>query len=66
MLIIVIFIIEVFIGEVGEQKFGWKTFIPKFEFTTDNAAMIAIVGYLKYLEGDFAHHDIMASARLKI
>ncbi len=50
----------------GEQKFGWKTFIPKFEFTTDNAAMIAIVGYLKYLEGDFAHHDIMASARLKI
>jgi N6-L-threonylcarbamoyladenine synthase len=50
----------------GEQKFGWKTFIPKFEFTTDNAAMIAIVGYLKYLEEDFANQDIMASARLKI
>lgn len=50
----------------GEQKFGWTTYIPKFEFTTDNAAMIAIVGYLKYLENDFAKHDVMASARLKI
>ncbi|WP_418604470.1 tRNA (adenosine(37)-N6)-threonylcarbamoyltransferase complex transferase subunit TsaD [Hwangdonia sp.] len=50
----------------GEQKFGWTTYIPKFEFTTDNAAMIAIVGYLKYLEGDFAEQSIMASARLKI
>ncbi|WP_339895410.1 tRNA (adenosine(37)-N6)-threonylcarbamoyltransferase complex transferase subunit TsaD [uncultured Algibacter sp.] len=50
----------------GEQKFGWKTYIPKFEFTTDNAAMIAIVGYLKFLEGDFAEQDVVASARLKI
>ena len=50
----------------GEQKFGWTTYVPKFEFTTDNAAMIAIVGYLKYLEGDFAKKDVMASARLKI
>ena len=50
----------------GEQKFGWTTYVPKFEFTTDNAAMIAIVGYLKYLEGDFAKQDVMASARLKI
>ncbi|MFD2727572.1 tRNA (adenosine(37)-N6)-threonylcarbamoyltransferase complex transferase subunit TsaD [Hyunsoonleella rubra] len=50
----------------GEQKFGWTTYIPKFEYTTDNAGMIAIVGYLKYLEGDFAEQDVMASARLKI
>lgn len=50
----------------GEQKFGWATYIPKFEFTTDNAAMIAIVGYLKYLEKDFAKQDVTASARLKI
>jgi len=50
----------------GEHKFGWKTYVPKFEFTTDNAAMIAIVGYLKYLEGDFADQSIAASARLKI
>ena len=52
--------------KLGEQKFGWTTYIPKFEFTTDNAAMIAIVGYLKYLENDFAMQDVTASARLKI
>ncbi|GAA3580721.1 tRNA (adenosine(37)-N6)-threonylcarbamoyltransferase complex transferase subunit TsaD [Snuella lapsa] len=50
----------------GENKFGWTTYVPKFEFTTDNAAMIAIVGYLKYLEGNFAKQDVTASARLKI
>ncbi|OYX25172.1 MAG: tRNA (adenosine(37)-N6)-threonylcarbamoyltransferase complex transferase subunit TsaD [Flavobacteriales bacterium 32-35-8] len=50
----------------GEQKFGWTTYVPKFEFTTDNAAMIAIVGYLKYLDGDFAEQNVAASARLKI
>ncbi|QRM90096.1 tRNA (adenosine(37)-N6)-threonylcarbamoyltransferase complex transferase subunit TsaD [Lacinutrix sp. WUR7] len=50
----------------GEQKFGWTTYVPKFEFTTDNAAMIGIVGYLKYLEGDFTEQDVTASSRLKI
>lgn len=50
----------------SEQKFGWTTYIPKFEYTTDNAAMIAIVGYLKYLEGNFSENHITASARLKI
>ena len=50
----------------GEQKFGWTTYIPKFEYTTDNAGMIAIVGYLKYLENNFAQQNVMASARLKI
>lgn len=50
----------------GEQKFGWTTYIPKFEYTTDNAGMIGIVGYLKYLESDFAKQDVMASSRLKI
>lgn len=50
----------------AEQKFGWTSYIPKFEYTTDNAAMIAIVGYLKYLEKDFSNFDVMASARLKI
>ncbi len=50
----------------GEKQFGWTTYVPKFEFTTDNAAMIAIVGYLKYLEEDFAKQDVTASARLKI
>ncbi len=50
----------------AEQTFGWTSYIPKFEYTTDNAAMIAIVGYLKYLEKDFADFDVMATARLKI
>jgi N6-L-threonylcarbamoyladenine synthase len=50
----------------AETKHGWVTYIPKFEYTTDNAAMIAIVGYLKYLEKDFSDFDVMATARLKI
>lgn len=50
----------------GEQKFGWKTYVPKFEYTTDNAGMIAIVGYLKYLEKDFASQNVMATSRLKL
>ncbi|MFT4610807.1 MAG: N6-L-threonylcarbamoyladenine synthase [Glaciecola sp.] len=50
----------------GEQKFGWTTYVPKFEYTTDNAAMIAIVGHLKFLQGDYAEHNVMASSRLKI
>ncbi|SDI46709.1 tRNA (adenosine(37)-N6)-threonylcarbamoyltransferase complex transferase subunit TsaD [Winogradskyella thalassocola] len=50
----------------AEHKFGWTSYIPKFEYTTDNAAMIAIVGYLKYLEKDFSGFDVMAAARLKI
>lgn len=50
----------------GEQQYGWTTYIPKFEYTTDNAAMIGIVGYLKYLESDFSHQNVMASSRLKI
>lgn len=52
--------------KAGEQKFGWTTYIPKFEYTTDNAAMIAIVGYLKYLECNFSESHVTASARLKI
>ncbi|MFD2914040.1 tRNA (adenosine(37)-N6)-threonylcarbamoyltransferase complex transferase subunit TsaD [Psychroserpens luteus] len=50
----------------GESKFGWTTYVPKFEYTTDNAAMIAIVGHLKFLEGDYAEQNVMASSRLKI
>jgi len=50
----------------AEGKFGWTTYIPKFDYTTDNAAMIAIVGYLKYLEKDFSDFNVMAKARLKI
>jgi len=48
-----------------ENQLGWTTYIPKFEYTTDNAAMIGIVGYLKYLNEDFSDINIMAQARLK-
>jgi N6-L-threonylcarbamoyladenine synthase len=37
---------------------GWKVFIPKFEYTTDNAAMIAISGYFKYLKNDYAGYSL--------
>ena len=50
----------------GEEKFGWKTYVPKFEYTTDNAAMIGIVGYLKYLDNDFSNEQTTANARFKI
>lgn len=49
----------------AESKYGWKTHIPKFEYCTDNAAMIAMVGELKYHKGLFSSTDVVASARLK-
>ena len=49
----------------AETKYGWKTHIPKFEFCTDNAAMIAMVGELKYKDQNFAESNVMASARMK-
>ena len=45
------------------NKLGWNTFIPKFEYCTDNAAMIAITGYYKFLDKDFASLDITPMAR---
>lgn len=47
-----------------EASDGWTTYIPKFEYTTDNAGMIGIVGYLKYLNNDFDQEDSVASSRL--
>jgi N6-L-threonylcarbamoyladenine synthase len=49
----------------AEQDFGWKTHIPRFEFCTDNAAMIAIVGELKYKNKDFAELTIGSKARME-
>ena len=40
--------------------------MPKFEYTTDNAAMIAITGYLKYLDHNYATVNVTAKARLKV
>ncbi len=48
----------------AELKFGWKTYIPKFEYTTDNAAMIGIVGYQKFLLGKFETSDVVSKARI--
>jgi len=50
----------------AEEKLGWSTFIPKFEYCTDNAAMIGIVGYLKYEKGTFTDQSIAAKARYAI
>lgn len=50
----------------AETRYKWKTFIPKFEYTTDNAAMIGIVGYYKFLEKNFTDESITASARYHI
>ena len=47
---------------LGEKE-GWKIFIPAFEFCTDNAAMIAITGYYKFLEQDFTELSVSPSAR---
>jgi N6-L-threonylcarbamoyladenine synthase len=46
-------------------ELGWNTFIPPFEYCTDNAAMIAITGHFKYLAGDYAPLSVSASARAK-
>lgn len=50
----------------AEEDLGWTTHIPKFEYCTDNAAMIGIVGYIKYLEQDFSEQDIAAKARFML
>jgi N6-L-threonylcarbamoyladenine synthase len=49
----------------AEAKYGWKTFIPKFEYTTDNAAMIGIVGYQKYLTSNFEDNSVVSKARIQ-
>ena len=48
--------------EMG-KKYGWKTFIPAFQYCTDNAGMIAITAYYKFLEGDFSDLATDVSAR---
>lgn len=43
---------------------GWNVYIPAFEYCTDNAAMIAIAGYQKYLNGDFVEQDVAPISRM--
>lgn len=49
--------------EKMKQELKWEIFIPKFEYCTDNAAMIAITGYFKYLKNDFASQATVPMAR---
>lgn len=53
------------IEEMGKKE-GWNTYIPSFEFCTDNAAMIAVTGYYKYLNGDFSGQDATPVARAEM
>ncbi len=48
-----------------ENIYGWKTYIPKFEYTTDNAAMIGIVGYQKFLYQQFETSSVVSKARIQ-
>ncbi len=48
------------------RRYGWKIHIPKFAYTTDNAAMVAISGYYKYLDGEFCGKDAAPYARVSI
>lgn len=50
---------------MGEQ-YGWETFVPKFDYCTDNAAMVGIVGYYKFLEEQFSAQTVTAQPRLSI
>lgn len=45
------------------QKYNWEVFIPKFSYTTDNAAMVAVAGYYSYKKGDFAPRDFVPFVR---
>src|SRR5574344_94305 len=46
------------------EKYGWTIYIPKFSYTTDNAAMIGITGYYKYLDADFCSIDKPAFSKV--
>ena len=52
--------------EEYSRRYGWKIHIPKFAYTTDNAAMVAISGYYKYLDNEFCSPDVVPYARVSI
>ncbi|HMO38721.1 MAG TPA: tRNA (adenosine(37)-N6)-threonylcarbamoyltransferase complex transferase subunit TsaD [Saprospiraceae bacterium] len=49
--------------EMSGKEHGWRTFIPRFEYCTDNAAMIALTGYYKHLRGQFVGQEVAPVAR---
>jgi N6-L-threonylcarbamoyladenine synthase len=52
--------------EENGKKLGWKTYTPRFEFCTDNAAMIAVAGYYKFLINDFVGQEVAPTARMEM
>ena len=48
------------------KKYGWNVYLPKFSFTTDNAAMVAITGYYKYIDGEYCDIDAPSFSRVEI
>lgn len=48
------------------QRYKWNIYIPKFSYTTDNAAMVAIVGYFKYLDNDFCDISLPPFSKVTI
>ena len=48
----------------AQKRYGWTIYIPKFSYTTDNAAMIGVVGYYKYLDGEFCSIDAPAFSKV--
>lgn len=48
------------------RRYRWKVYIPRFSYTTDNAAMIGITGYFKYLDGDFCDIDVPIYSNTRI
>ena len=48
----------------AQKRYGWTIYIPKFSYTTDNAAMIGVVGYYKYLDGEFCGIDAPAFSKV--
>ena len=50
--------------KLGEKK-RWDTFIPEFQYCTDNAGMIAMAGYFHYLNQDFVGQEVTANPRMK-
>ncbi|HEX8269675.1 MAG TPA: tRNA (adenosine(37)-N6)-threonylcarbamoyltransferase complex transferase subunit TsaD [Flavobacterium sp.] len=49
----------------AELRYGWKAYIPKFEYTTDNAAMIGIAAYYKFMENNFEQMSVVSKARIE-